>query len=107
AAACPDTGDYWVNLGSMRVHLGQRDGAKAAYKGALAAYEAEAAKTPTDPQPMIQRATVLALLGRSEEARSLLAKLPKLFPDNRSVQGLDDKVLDRLRADPKFKEIAL
>ncbi|HVS53378.1 MAG TPA: tetratricopeptide repeat protein [Opitutaceae bacterium] len=108
AALCPDTGDYWVSLGSTRMKLGQRDGAKSAYKSALAAYEDAARQDKTDPAPVIQQMTVLALLGRADDARSLLEKLPARFPDNRQVKNfVEAKQLDRLLADPRFKEVAL
>eukprot|EP01031_Cornospumella_fuschlensis_P048113 gene48113-58932_t len=35
-----DNGNYWISLGSMRVRLGQRPAAKAAYESALHAFEA-------------------------------------------------------------------
>ena len=107
-AACPDSGDYWVSLGSVRVRLGQRDGAKAAYKSALAAYEDAAARNARDEQAMVQQVTVLALLGRVDDARALLAKLPGRFPESRNIRVfLERKQLDAMLADPKFKEISL
>ena len=107
-AACPDNGDYWVSLGSARVRLGQRDGAKAAYKSALAAYEDAAARNAKDEQAVVQQMTVLALLGRVDDARALLAKLPGRFPDSRNIRVfIERKQLDAMLADPKFKEISL
>ena len=37
ADLCPDTGKYWVDLGSIRVRLGKKDAARTAYQGALKA----------------------------------------------------------------------
>ena len=107
AELCPDTGEYWMNLGSARMRLGQRDAAKKAYQSGLAAYEQEAAQNKADPQPALQQVTALALLGRVDDARALLEKIPSQFPDNRTIRAaVDNKMLDRMLADPKFKEVA-
>lgn len=39
---CPDTGPYWMNLGTARIRLGNRGGAKEAYQSALRAFAAAA-----------------------------------------------------------------
>jgi predicted Zn-dependent protease len=46
---CPDTGPYWVSLGSVQLRLGQRSKAKASYQGALRALENAAKDNPDDP----------------------------------------------------------
>jgi len=108
AAECSDTGEYWLALGSTRMRLGQRGGAKSAYQSAYDAFDDQAAKDRNDPQPVLQQVTVLALLGRVDDARALIAKLPERFPTNPTLRGyVDGKQLDRLLADPKFKEVAL
>lgn len=108
AAACPDNGDYWVSLGSVRVRLGQRDGAKTAYRSALTAFEDAVARNPKDEQSMLRQVSVLALLGRADDARALLAKLRDRFPDSRNIRVfIEQKQLDTLLADPKFREISL
>jgi tetratricopeptide (TPR) repeat protein len=107
AAACPDTGEYWLGLGSMRIRLGQRDQARDAYKSALKAYQEDAAAKPTEVQPVLQQVTVLLLLGRTNDARAIVATLPKKFPGHRAIQGIDDKSIDELVKDPKFKELAI
>ena len=35
---CPDQGDTWVNLGMVRMRMGNKDGARSAFKSALSAY---------------------------------------------------------------------
>lgn len=108
ADLAPDTGRYWVDLGAMRVRLGKKDLARAAYKAGLAAYEAAAKEDPKDPQPVLQQVYVLSLLGRVDEARAVLAKGLKQFPDERAVKGFaEGKQIDKMVADPRFKEIAL
>lgn len=108
AETCPDNGDYWVNLGSVRMHLGQRDGAKAAYRHALGAFEDAAALAPKDAEPVLRQISVLALLGRTDDARALAAKLADRYPDSRNARlFVENKLLDRMLADPVFKEVAL
>ena len=47
-------------------------------------------------------------LGRTDDARALAEKLARDFPDNRLLRSfVDDKRLDRMLADPAFKELAL
>ncbi len=108
AAACPDEGDYWVSLGSVRVRLGQRDGAKTAYRSALTAFEDAVTRNPKDEQAMLRQVSVLALLGRADDARALLAKLQARLPNSRNIRVfIEQKQLDTLLADPTFKEISL
>lgn len=109
-ALAPDDGRLWVNLGAARVRLGNRDGAKQAYQGALKAYEADAKdeKFKTDPEPWLRQAYVLALLGRSADAQNVVSKTAENFPGHRAVRRfIEDKELDRLSSDPAFREMAL
>ena len=104
---CPDTGSYWLSLASTRMRLGQRDAARAAYKQALKAFEGAAADNKADAEPALQQVYVLALLGRVDDARALLAKLPARYPNDRGVRSfIDEKRLDQMVADPQFKQLA-
>lgn len=104
----PDNGSYWISLGSMRMKLGRRAAAKEAYQGALRAFEAQAAKDKADSGPWLQQVYALLLLGRTADARSVLHKAEKQFPNQRNVRiFIEDKQLDRMLADPKFKDNAL
>ncbi|MES2697434.1 MAG: tetratricopeptide repeat protein [Verrucomicrobiota bacterium] len=108
--ATPDDGELWVKLGATRVRLGNRDGAGEAYRSALKAYEADAAepKAKSDPDPLLRQVYVLALLGRVDDARALVEKTAKKFPDNRNVKRfVEEKELDRIVTAPAFKEMAL
>ena len=71
-ALCPDAGDYWLGLGSIRMRLGNREGAKQAYQSAFDAYGDDAKQEKADGTPGLQQVHVLALLGRVDEARKLL-----------------------------------
>lgn len=107
-ALCPDTGEYWVGLGSLRMRLGDRDGAKSAYQSALSAYEDAAKKEKADGGPVLQQVHVLALLGRVDEARKLLEKSEKKFPNDRLIRDfIQERQLDQMLADPTFKGMSL
>jgi tetratricopeptide (TPR) repeat protein len=108
AGLCPDIGDYWMALGTTRMRLGKRSEAKAAYQKALAAFKDEAAEAKADSGPALQQVVMLALLGRADEARVLVKKLPGRFPNDIAVTAfVTGKQLEAMLADPKFKELAL
>jgi TolA-binding protein len=105
---CPDAGAYWVRLGSTRVRMGQKDAARTAYKQALKAFGDAADANKGNSDPALQQVYVLALLGRTDDARALLNKLSSRYPDSREVRAfVAGGQLDRLMADPQFKLIAL
>jgi tetratricopeptide (TPR) repeat protein len=106
-ALCPDNGEYWLSLGATRARLKQRDGAKTAYQGALAAYEADAKKAPKEAQPVLQQIYALALLGRTSDARALLEKAKKLFPTDHAVKAFAGGQFEQAIASGAFKEVAL
>ena len=108
AQLVPDTGVLWVSLGSTRVRLGNKPGARQAYESALKAFKADAEADPKDAEPWLKQMQVLALLGRVGEARAQLDKTAKRFPENRNVKAfVADKQFDRMIADPIFKQGAL
>lgn len=108
ANLCPDEGDYWVNLGVMRRRQGNTSGAKTAYERACSAYRDAFAINEKDSSPLLQEVYALALLGKAEDARKALAKAQKKMPDDRGVKlFVENNQLDRILADPGFKEIAL
>lgn len=105
---CPDTGQYWMNLGATRVRGGKKDAARDAYKSALKAFENEAAEKKEEVEPLLGQIRVLALLGRVDDSRAVLEKAAKRFPNDRMVRALrEDKNFDRMIADPAFKQDAL
>ena len=105
---CPDAGEYWVNLGVTRRRLGNKSGAKTAYEGALSAYHDAHEINAKDVDSYLQEVYVLALLGKLDDARKVLEKARKSFPDNRNVRAFsENKQLEHIVDDPTFKEIAL
>lgn len=108
---CPDNGQYWVGLGSNKMKLGERDAARKAYSQALTAFQdAEKAKNSDAPASAaaLQQVYVLALLGRTDDARELQTKLLTRYPNDPAVKGfVEGKQLDRLVGNPQFKALAL
>jgi tetratricopeptide (TPR) repeat protein len=100
--------EYWMNLGTTRVRLNNRAGAKKAYEAALKLFQDEAARDNTRADPWLHQANVLALLGRPDDSRAVLAKAAKQFPkDNRVQIMLDPKRFQEMITAPGFKENAL
>lgn len=100
--------DYFVALGSARVRLGNRTGAKEAYQRALRAYEDAAAVDEKRVEPWLGQITVLALLGRTDDSRAVVAKAAKRYPNDPRVKDLmDAKAFQAMVSDPGFKENAL
>jgi tetratricopeptide (TPR) repeat protein len=100
--------DYWVALGSARVRLGNRSGAKDAYQKALRAYEDAAAVDGKSVEPWLGQVTVLALLGRIDDGRAVVLKAARRFPnDSRLKELMDAKAFEAMVSDPGFRENAL
>ncbi len=107
-AVCPDTPEYWLNLGSVRRRLNNRSGAKDAYEEMLDLLKDRCKKDGKDPAPLLQQVYALALLGRLDDAKDALAKAQKNHPSDPAVRAfVESKQLDRLADDPTFKEISL
>jgi tetratricopeptide (TPR) repeat protein len=105
---CPDNTDYWISLGIVRRRLNNSSGAKTAYQEALASAKDAFKVDSSHPERLIQQAYILALLGRVDEARVLLTKAQQKNPDNLPLRTfMEKKELDRMTADPEFKEVAL
>jgi Flp pilus assembly protein TadD len=105
---CPDEAEHWSNLGSVRMRLGDRDGAKRAYESALGVYKDLAKREPKNAGACLQQVYMLALLGRVEDARKLVEKTQKKFPEDRDVRSfVESKQLERMLMDPSFKQVSL
>jgi Flp pilus assembly protein TadD len=105
-ALCPDQGETWVRLAIVRVHLHNSDGARDAYKSALSAFEDDFKLDPANSASLIRGATVLVILGRADEARSLIDKAYAKNPDDHRLRNfVEMKGVDRIVADPGLKEV--
>jgi tetratricopeptide (TPR) repeat protein len=92
----------------IRVRLGRKPAAKAAYESALHAYEEAYALEPKSAQLYLQQVYLLALLGRMPEARSVLAEIQKKHGADPEVRSfVQSRQLDTMAQSPQFKEIAL
>lgn len=108
AKLCPDDGEYWLGLGVVRRRQGNTSGAKTAYEKARSAfhdvYELDAARTDA----LLEELHVLALLGRADVATATLEKARKKNPADTRLRVFDEnKQLERMLAEPAFKELAL
>jgi tetratricopeptide (TPR) repeat protein len=102
------TGDYWLSLGATRLRLNNRAGAKEAYQAALKAYAFDSARKNAVAEPWVKQAYVLALLGREDESRAMLAKAAQLFPKDVKVRALADaKEFEKMISSQNFKDMAL
>jgi tetratricopeptide (TPR) repeat protein len=104
AAICPDTGDYWLNLGLVRLRLNDHAGARSAYEAALPVYRDAFERNPADTGPVFSRVYILVLLGEADQARSVLEKARARRPDDRRLQAfVENHGLENMVADPKTK----
>ena len=106
AELCPDTSEYFLGLGTARRRMENRAGAKKAFESALDASRDAYKRNSKNPQLLLQQAYLLALLGRVDDARATLEKARANHPDDRAVRSfIDSNQLNRLLADPSFKEL--
>ena len=107
AALCPDTGDYWLNLGVVRVRMGDKGGARSAYKSALGAYRDAEERDPADSRSVIRRIYVLVVLGRPDDARSVLDEARARNPGDRLLRSFSENGgLQKMLADPALKSVS-
>lgn len=107
AETCPDEGDIWINLGIVRMRMHNPDGARSAYKAALADYRDDFKKDSSDSVPVIRQAYLLVILGRPDDAHSLIDKTYAKYPDNRRLKNfVEVSGLNKIIADPGLKEIS-
>jgi tetratricopeptide (TPR) repeat protein len=103
---CPDSGDTWVSLGITRMREGNHGGARQALKSAVSAYKDDWEANPTHSQAVLRRAYVLVLLGRADEAKSIIDRAHEKYPEDRLLREfVENGSLDRVIADPALKEI--
>jgi Flp pilus assembly protein TadD len=106
-ALCPDQGETWVRLGVVRVQLHDSGGAREAYKSAVSAFKDDSKRDPANTASVIRCASVLVILGRVDEARSLVDKAYARNPDDRRLRDfVQMKGVDRLVADPGLKAVS-
>ncbi|MDF9826184.1 tetratricopeptide (TPR) repeat protein [Ereboglobus sp. PH5-10] len=101
----PTVDDYWIELGKVRVRLGDKSGATKAYKGALAACDAQLKEVAENPVFIERKLRALVMLGRDDDARKVLAKAVKNYPQNTHLKTLDQvKAVDLFKNDAHLKD---
>jgi tetratricopeptide (TPR) repeat protein len=104
---CPDNGEYWLNLGSVRRRLDNLSGARKAYEQAAAAYGDAYKADPKDPQPLMQQVYVYSLLQQEKKALKALERAQQDHSANPNVRNFTPETLTRMREDPGFKDLAI
>jgi tetratricopeptide (TPR) repeat protein len=103
SALTPDNGDVWIQLGYARMMLGKRSEAKDAYESALSAYKDACKRSPDDMVPVVRRIFTLVLLGRADDARSVLDEAHAKHPNDAGLNAfVENKRLDEMIADPQL-----
>jgi tetratricopeptide (TPR) repeat protein len=101
----PNVGDYWSALGRNRMMLGDKSGAKKAYKRELAISEADAKKNPDDVEIQLSQLRPLVLLNRLDDARELITEMGRKHPQHTELRRLSDKkAFDEMVAAKEIQE---
>ena len=101
----PNEPAYWSGLGLNRVMLGDKSGAKKAYKRELELCEKAAKKDPKDIDLQLTPLRPLVLLGRADDARKLLEKVGRDHADNAALRQLiESKPIDKMLANPAIQQ---
>jgi serine/threonine-protein kinase len=87
----------WLNLGSALYWApGEREKARPAFEKALELAERERAVTPRDGRLLVRIATAQAMLGRAQEARTVLAEALALAPQDARVMFAAGEIHEQL-----------
>lgn len=84
----PEFAEAWVGYGMASVKLRQTDRAREAYERALSLHQARLRQSPSDSNQVFQQIFLLALLGRSDEAESLLKRAHSDYPNDQQISTL-------------------
>lgn len=107
ATLCPDTGGYFMSLGSIRRDLGKRDAAREAFESAVRAYAAAYKANAKEPDPLVDQFITLLVLGRPDAARPLLATARRDHPASGRVRELGTLTVEQIQRLPAIKSLAL
>ena len=105
----PNNADYWFDLAIARIRTKDKPGAKTAFQNVLSVCKDTSAKDPQNPAWLTKQIRPLIMLGRVDDARALLDKVVKQFPDNaqvRQIQGREKTIIDTLLNDPLLKDFS-
>ena len=97
------------SLGTVQARLNKKSDAKSAYdEAARCAYKAAYKAAPTNDQLFVQELYVLMLMGRGDDAKSMLQKAVDANPSNYNLKNFSNsKAIDRMLADPGLKDLSI
>lgn len=102
-----DVPEYWVTLGMVRRKQDNKSGARSAYEEALDLHT-DRYNAEKKPEELAQRAFVMGLLGKTDEALKLLEAGMKEYPDSPVMKKMaDPRGLPATFKRAEFKELAL
>jgi Flp pilus assembly protein TadD len=84
----PKFAEAWVGYGMASVRLGQADQARAAYEQALSLHQARHLQNPSDANQVFQQIFLLTLLGRQNDAETLLKQAHIDYPSDQQIAKL-------------------
>lgn len=103
----PEVAEYWLQLGFARRRQGNLDGARDAYKEALALRQAEYKRNKA-AEDLLGQIGIQVLLGKVDAARKLLERAQRDHGDDFEVRKfIEQKRLEAMLADPKLQALAL
>jgi len=100
----PVTPRYWKELGAVRKHLGNTSGARDAYQKSYDLLEDARKKGSVSGGLILGEVETLVLMGKNEDAKDVLQKAAKEYPKDETLrQMIDNKIVDKMAADPTIK----
>jgi Flp pilus assembly protein TadD len=104
----PEVPVYWSLLGMTRVKLGDKSGARKAYKQVVAINERLYKRDAKEPNPLLLQIEPLILMGDVGDARKILERALKAHPNHPDVRAFKEQnVIDRMLEDPAIKAVML
>jgi Flp pilus assembly protein TadD len=109
----PYNADYWFELGIARARLNDKSGARTAFKNVISVCADNAKNDPANAAWLIKQIRPMIMLGRSGDAREILNRAEKLFPNNNEVRLFRQKnangqdAIDQLLNSQELKELAV
>ncbi len=99
---------YWKELGAVRKHLNKTDAARDAYQKSFDLLEAARQKDPGAGGLVLGEVETLVLMGKNDDARELLKKTVKAYPQDKTLQQMvQNNIVEKMAADPTIKSSIL
>ncbi|HUT28816.1 MAG TPA: M56 family metallopeptidase [Sedimentisphaerales bacterium] len=98
----PDFAEAWTGMGMACVRAGDYKGAKESYERALSFHQERYRKDPSNANHVQQQIFLLVLLGRDEEAKSLLSRARLQHPEDEQLKKFEQGGFAALEEDPQY-----